>query len=80
MILFNLLVSCPHAVKEYKKICKIDFNPIEVHKFFLTNALFNIFFASSNFCRLLITFANSLDPDQDRKNVGPDLNPNSFTL
>ena len=24
-------------------------------------------------CRLLITFANSLDPDQDQQNVGPDL-------
>ena len=26
---------------------------------------------------LLITFANSLDPDQARQNVGPDLDPNS---
>ena len=26
-------------------------------------------------CRLLITFANSLDPDQDQQNVGPDLDP-----
>ena len=25
---------------------------------------------------LLITFANSLDPDQDQQNVGPDLDPN----
>ena len=24
-------------------------------------------------CCLLVTFANSLDPDQDRQNVGPDL-------
>ena len=31
-------------------------------------------------CRLLITFANSLDPDQDRQNVSPDLDPNCFTL
>ena len=30
--------------------------------------------------RLLITFANSLDPDQDRQNVGPDLDPNRLTL
>ena len=29
---------------------------------------------------LLITFANSLDPDQDRQNVGPDLDPNCLTL
>ena len=25
---------------------------------------------------MLITFANSLDPDQARQNVGPDLDPN----
>ena len=29
---------------------------------------------------LLITFANSLDPDQDGQNVGPDLDPNFLTL
>ena len=29
-------------------------------------------------CRLLITFANSLYPDQARQNVGPDLDPNCF--
>ena len=28
---------------------------------------------------LLITFANSLDPDQARHNVGPDLDPNCLT-
>ena len=28
----------------------------------------------------LITFANSLDPDQARQNVGPDLDPNCLTL
>ena len=31
-------------------------------------------------CLLLIIFANSLDPDQDRQNVGPDLDPNHLTL
>ena len=35
---------------------------------------------SGEFCRLLITFANGLDPDQDRQNVGPDLDPNHLTL
>ena len=30
--------------------------------------------------RLLITYMNSLDPDQDRQNVDPDLDPNSLTL
>ena len=29
-----------------------------------------------DFCCLLITFANSSDPDQARQNVGPDLDPN----
>ena len=37
---------------------------------------FDLFLAS----RLLISFANSLKPDQDRQNVGPDLEPNSLTL
>ena len=35
---------------------------------------------SGYFYRLLITFANSLDPDQARQNVGPDLDPNCLTL
>ena len=35
---------------------------------------------SGDFCCLLITFANSLDPDQDRQNVGPDLGPNCLTF
>ena len=38
----------------------------------------NSFLASSEFCRLQITFVNSLDPDQDRNYVGPDLDPNWF--
>ena len=29
---------------------------------------------------LLITFANILDPDQDRQNVGSGLDPNCLTL
>ena len=33
-----------------------------------------------SFCRVLITFANSLDPDKDRHSVGPDLDPNCLTL
>ena len=38
--------------------------------------LLSVFLAS----QLLITFANSLDPYQDRQNVSPDLDPNSLTL
>ena len=33
----------------------------------------SILFPSVIFCHLLIIFTNSLDPDQDRQNVGPDL-------
>ena len=39
----------------------------------------NPFLASDDFSRLLIFFANSLDPDQDRQKVGPDLDPNRLT-
>ena len=35
---------------------------------------------SCDFCHVLINFANSLDPDQDRQNVGPDPNPKCLTL
>ena len=35
--------------------------------------------ATGDFCCLLITFANGLDPDQARQNVGPDLDPNCLT-
>ena len=31
-------------------------------------------------CQLLETFANSMDPDQARQNVRPDLDPNYLTL
>ena len=45
-----------------------------------TISVLHSFLASDNFCCLVITFANSLDPDQDRQNVGPDLDQNSLTL
>ena len=32
------------------------------------------------YSRLLIIFVNSLNPDQDRQNVGPDLDPKCLTL
>ena len=36
--------------------------------------------ASGDLCLLLITFANSLDPDQARQNVGPVLDSYCLTL
>ena len=38
------------------------------------------FLASSDFCHLLLAIVNSLDPDQDRLSVVPDLDPNRLTL
>ena len=36
--------------------------------------------AGGDFCCLLINFANSLNPDHDQQNVGPDHEPNCLTL
>ena len=44
------------------------------------NVLLNSFLARGDFYHLLITFANSLDPDQERQNFSPDLDPNCLTL
>ena len=38
------------------------------------------FLVGGKFCCLLITFANSLDPDLDWQNVCPDMGPNGLTL
>ena len=35
---------------------------------------------NGDFSRLLVIFANNLNPDQDRQNVGPDLDSNRLTL
>ena len=48
--------------------------------FLLLLCSFNSFPASGDFCCLLITFADSLSPDQAQQNVGPDLDPNCLTL
>ena len=42
--------------------------------------MFVKFFLPVLSCRLLITFANSLDPNQAQQFVGPDLDPNCLTL
>ena len=44
--------------------------------FFLLNSVL----ANRNFPVRSKIFANSLNPDQDRQNVGPDLNPIPLTL
>ena len=42
--------------------------------------MFISFPTNVNICGLLITFAKSLDPDQARHFVGPDLDPNCFGM
>ena len=42
--------------------------------------VFNSLPARDDFCCLLITFANSLDPDQAQHLVSTDLDPNCLTL
>ena len=44
------------------------------------NLTVNYFLARGDFCHLLRTFANSLDPDLDRQNVGPDLDLNCLIV
>ena len=46
----------------------------------ICQVLFNSFPDRGDFCRLLIIFANSLDPDQARQNAGPDQDPNCLTF
>ena len=43
-------------------------------------AHFNYLPARHHFCRLLLIFATSIDPDQARRNIRPDLDPNCLTL
>ena len=43
------------------------------------NLTLSYFLASDDFCCLLITFANSLDPDQAQQNISPDLDSNCLT-
>ena len=68
-VILNLPSFC-HLLFENKEIIK-QHSPLPP---------INSLLASGDFCRLLMIFANSLDPDQDRQNVGPDLGPNILTL
>ena len=56
---------------------KLTSAKILARKYFVSRScsVFNSLPASGDLCHLLITFTNSLDPDQ---NVGPDLDPKLF--
>ena len=49
-------------------------NPLPVERYFDSIS------ANGDFFHVPLTFANSLDPDQDQQNVGPDLDPKCLAL
>ena len=54
---------------------KLDLAQLDLSEIMLKDFLCNI-----DCCRLLIIFANSLELDQDRQSVGPDVDPNHLKL
>ena len=84
------LSAGPESLMWSMRLLKDEHEKLDMLKVHLTKAetasrkgLFKIlssFLYSGNFCNLLVTFANSLDPDQDRQNIGLDLDPNRLTL
>ena len=56
---------------------------VAVNQQILSEAIINLSKYNSNFCQLVsfvITFANSLDPDQARQDGRLDVDPNCLTL
>ena len=77
-----LRICCSQHLNQMEKLepIEIDFSQGFSQKVVSRNcSLFNSLPASSDFCHLLITLANSLDPDQARQNAWPDLDPNCLT-
>ena len=68
---FKALVGAYNWVCHVRFICNLQGAMAPPH----LNLIVNSFYASGDF-----VFANSLDPDQDQQNVGPDLDPNCLTL
>ena len=65
MYMLCFCILCLYAIYEWSE-------------FYVNKAMFCS--VNKDFCHLLITFANSKDPDQDEKNVDPYLDPNRLTL
>ena len=74
----------PHFVASHQGfpgLSKYPFTHSQSKKDYLfPSFLLNSLHASGDFCHLLKTFANGVDPDQDRHDAGPDLDPNRLTL
>ena len=72
----KLKYFCPlRYMTPYKNLWKDDHQPEMVDTSTELHAYSYSFLVSYVFCCLFIMFANSLDPDQDRQNVGPDMDP-----
>ena len=72
----DCVTSIYHFSERNMKIEQIPFNGIYSIFLLVLQLEENIefsFLASDDFCPLLITFANRLDPDHDQQNIGPDL-------
>ena len=73
-----LAVSGVFSPKTTHRISEVSMN---FYCFCISILILNSFPACSNIvCRLLILLTNSLNPDQARQKVGPDLDPNCLTL
>ena len=75
-----------HLIKICAKLLMSSIEKLEPNEIDLSQkvvsrscSVFNTLPASGDFCRLLMTFSNSLDPDQARQNVGPDLDSKCLT-
>ena len=70
---FMLWCSCLSLILRYRNICKMCYRSADhlsvVIMCLLYILIFNSFPTSGDFCRLLITFADSLDPDQAWQNI-----------
>ena len=74
-VVANTLAKCKKLVPN-----EIDFSQGFSQKVISRScSVFNSLPASGKLCHLLITFANSLDKEQARQNVGPVLGPNCLT-
>ena len=74
----SLYNDCPPVRKIIHSLKLADY--LHLHA---NNPCYNYYLtppASSNFCSLLIIFANSLGPEQERLNVGPDPDLDRLTI
>ena len=77
-----LIICCSQHFSQMEKVepDEINFSQAFSQKLVSTSCfVFNSLPARGDFCCPLITFANILNPDQARQNVGPDLDPNCLT-